>query len=76
MSRDFDPETDQMPGGDAPGGGGDVERPGNTDEPIPLPPTEEPPAPIEEPPDAPNVPDEPNPDPIGDPQPKEPTRHM
>ena len=76
MSREFDPETDQMPGEGGPTG--DVERPGSegADDPIPVPPTEEPPSPIEEPPDAPNVPEGPDPDPVGDPQPKEPTRYM
>jgi hypothetical protein len=65
LSREYDPETDQMPDDDS---GGDVERP------IPVPPVDPMPAPIEEPPDAPNVPDEPDPEPIGDPAPTEPTR--
>jgi len=70
MSRDWDPETDPPPDGtDQPN---DVERPGDTHpgDPVPVPPTEVPPAPIEEP----NVPHEPDPDPIGDPQTKEPMR--
>lgn len=75
MSREYDPETDQTPGGGQPQPD-DVERPGSegSNDPIPVPPTEEPPAPIEEPPDSPNVPDEPNPEPIGDPSSGEPTR--
>jgi hypothetical protein len=44
------------------------------DDPIPLPPIEDPPAPVEEPPDSPHTPDEPNPLPTGDPIPNEPTR--
>jgi hypothetical protein len=52
------------------------DRPGHegVNDPIPLPPSDEVPAPIEEPPDAPNIPDEPNPTPTGDPKPVEPTR--
>ena len=73
MSREYDPETDQFPTGS---GTGDVERPGSegADDPIPVPPRDEPPAPVQEPPDSPNVPDEPDPEPIGDPGTKEPTR--
>ena len=73
MSRDWDPETDQFPTG---GDEGDVERPegDDSDEPIPVPPTDVPPAPVEEPPDAPYAPDDPDPEPIGDPKPNEPTR--
>ena len=50
-------------------GSSDIERPGDVgeEEPIPVPPDDLPPAPIEEPPDGPNVPDESNPEPIGDP---------
>jgi hypothetical protein len=60
-----------------------IERPDDTpdtsddegiDDPIPLPPSDDPTAPVEEPPDSPNVPDEPNPTPTGDPIPNEPTR--
>jgi hypothetical protein len=73
-SRDYDPETDQFPPTtDAPS---DVERPGSegADDPIPVPPTEEPPSPIQEPPESPNVPDERDPEPIGDPATNEPTQ--
>lgn len=73
MSRTWDPETDQMPGGggDTPA---DVERPSGegSSDPIPVPPSEIPPAPVEEPLDSPNGPIEPNPDPIGDPASREP----
>lgn len=74
MSRDFDPETDQFP--DPNGSPGDVERPGSegSDDPIPVPPDRLPEEPIQEPPDSPNVPDEPNPTPIGDPGANEPVR--
>ena len=69
MSRDFDPETDQFPdSGDQPS---DVERPAD---PAPVPPDQLPQEPVREPPDAPNVPDDPNPDPIGDPERPEPLR--
>jgi hypothetical protein len=52
----------------------DVERPGDEDEPIPIPPDDLPPEPIGEPPDSPHSPDEPNSVPIGDPPSGEPTR--
>ena len=47
--------------------GPDVERPGDEDEPIPVPPDDLPQEPIEEPPDSPHGPDEVDPTPIGDP---------
>jgi hypothetical protein len=72
MSREYDPETDQQPTGQP----DDIERPGSegSEDPIPVPPGEAPPPAIEEPPDAPNVPSGPDPEPIGDPSSKEPTR--
>lgn len=78
MSRDFDPETDQMPGGDTIDQPNDVERPSEngTSDPIPVPPTDPQPAPIDEPVDAPNTPSEPNPNPIGDPTSREPKQYV
>lgn len=64
--RDSNPDVNTPPGS----GGSDVER-----EPQPVPPDQGPQPPIEEPPDQPGVPEgQPDPPPMGDPKPKEPTR--
>jgi hypothetical protein len=70
--------------GSGPGGGSEIDNPdvdmpagpgSSTDDPQPVPPDQPPEPPIEEPPDQPGKTiDQPDPPPIGDPKPNEPTR--